>query len=126
MAPHISRDQRIVEVFTNDTRPGADSFVYCKGCGESLVGQARHQKAKVKVTTMMCEKCQKRHGHALMPKPGAPSFCYRCGEPDAIVVEEGFSPVTHHLCPRCVPERLARYRAGDFETPLQDRATQGE
>jgi hypothetical protein len=66
---------------------------------------------------MMCEDCQKRHGHALMPSPGAPTFCYRCGGPDVIVIEKGMSPITYHLCPRCVPDRVARFRKGDFAAP---------
>ncbi|GAC1520252.1 MAG: hypothetical protein NVS2B16_27190 [Chloroflexota bacterium] len=122
MNTRTPRAQRIPEVFTADERPGADVRVYCKGCGVALTGEVRHQKPKVAVTVMMCEDCQTQHGHALMPLPGAPSFCYRCGEPDTLVVEEGFSPVTHRLCPRCVPERLARYSAGNFRTPVQNRA----
>src|SRR5438270_10041194 len=58
------------EIFATDMRPGADAFVYCKGCGVSLPGQARYQRAKAAITTMMCEECQIRHGHALMPMPG--------------------------------------------------------
>jgi hypothetical protein len=123
MNVHTSRSQRVVEVFAADTRPGADNFVYCKGCGVSLSGQARRQQSRVAVTVMMCEECQTRHGHALIPESGAPSFCYRCGGPDTIVIEKGYSPVIHHLCPRCVPDRLARYRAGDFSQPRSDTAT---
>ena len=120
MSMHTSRTQRIPEVFVADTRPGADQFVYCKGCGISLSDQPRHQERRVTVTTMMCEACQQRHGHALMPQAGAPTFCFRCGGRDVIVVEGGFSPVTHHLCPRCVPDRLARFRSGNFRTPQEN------
>ena len=123
MNVHSSRSERVPEVFAVDSRPGADTFVYCKGCGISLAGQARRQQARTAVTVMMCDECQVRHGHALMPAPGTPSFCYRCGGPDEIVVEKSFSPVTYHLCPRCVPERLARYRAGDFSKQQHARTT---
>jgi hypothetical protein len=104
-------------VFAPDTRPGADSFVYCKGCGHQLAGQLRHQERKTVITVMMCETCRERYGHQLVPPPGAPSFCYRCGARDVIFVEREFSPITHHLCPRCMPDRVARYSAGNFEPP---------
>jgi hypothetical protein len=112
-----ARWQRIPEVFATDIRPGADAFVYCKGCGVTLPDQPRYQEKRVAITTMMCKACQKRHGHLLMPSPAAPTFCFRCGGRDVIVVEKSVSPVTHHLCPRCVPARLARYRAGNFRAP---------
>jgi len=122
MNSHNSRPQRVPEVFADDVRPGADTFVYCKGCGVPLEGQPRHQERRVAITAMMCEPCQERFGHALVPGPDAQSFCYRCGSPDVIVIEHSFSPVTHRLCPRCVPERLARYRAGNFRTLHENRA----
>ena len=100
--------------FQPDPRPDADKFVYCKGCGEPLVGERRHQPARVVVAVMMCEDCQKKHGHELIPRSGSPSFCYRCGSPDEIFVERGTSPITHHVCPRCLPERAARFRTGNF------------
>ena len=117
-----SRWQRVPEVLAVDIRPGADAFVYCKGCGVALPAQPRYQEIRGGVTTMMCEACQKQHGHVLIPGSDAPTFCFRCGRPDVIVVENGFSPVTHHLCPRCVPDRFARYRAGNFRTPQENRA----
>jgi hypothetical protein len=66
---------------------------------------------------MMCESCRNLHSHQLVPTPGSPSFCYRCGEPDAVFVEKGFSPATYRICPRCLPDRAARYRAGNFAVP---------
>ena len=125
MNSHVSRYQRVPEVFAADERPGADAFVYCKGCGASLPNQPRHQERRAAVTTMMCEACQKLHGHALIPGSGAPTFCFRCGGPDGIVVQKGFLPVTHHLCPRCVPDRYARYRAGNFRTLQEDQRASG-
>jgi hypothetical protein len=121
MNSHFSRSQRVPETFAADARPGADTCVYCKGCGISLTGQARRQQARTAIITMMCTDCQETHGHTLMPAQDSPSFCYRCGGPDVTVIEDGYSPVTHHLCPRCVPDKVARYRAGDFETQYQDR-----
>ena len=112
-----SRSQREREVFAPDTRPDADTYVYCKGCGKPLESRARLAKPKAVVDAMMCEPCQQEHHHALMPTPGAPTYCYRCGRLEEVFVTPGTSPATHHLCPRCLPERAARYRAGDFETP---------
>jgi hypothetical protein len=115
MSPSSYRGQRVPEVFGVETRAGADAFVYCKGCGEPLDGEARRQKPKVVVAVMMCEACREKYDHALIPTAGAPTFCYRCGGPDEVFIQDSFSPVSYHVCPRCVPERAARYRAGDFE-----------
>lgn len=112
------RAQRIPPVFEPDMRPGADAFVYCKGCGSQLEGQPRFRQARTPVTVMMCEPCTERHGHQLIPSPGSPSFCYRCGGPDEIFIEKGISPVTHHVCPRCIPDRSLRYRTGNFNQIL--------
>jgi len=90
------------EVFAPDDRPGADTQVYCKGCGRPLEGSARHLPGRTPMTVMMCSSCQQCHGHALIPVPGAPSFCYRCGGQDALFVAPGISPATFHICPRCV------------------------
>jgi hypothetical protein len=109
------RPPRVPQVFEPDLRPDADSFVYCKGCGEALPGEARHQPPRVKVVVMMCAGCRAIHSHPLIPRPGAPSFCYRCGTRDEILVERGTWPVTHHVCPRCLPTKAARYRAGNFQ-----------
>jgi hypothetical protein len=114
-----NRQRSIPEVFAPDTRPGADAFVYCKGCGHPLEGHARRVERREVVTVMMCEACCQIHGHQLVPAPGAPSYCYRCGGPDEIFVTSGVSPSTYHVCPRCVPDRAARYRAGNFDAPRQ-------
>ncbi|MDQ2743840.1 MAG: hypothetical protein M3Z66_16305 [Chloroflexota bacterium] len=110
-----NRRQRVPQVFAPDPRPSAEEFVYCKGCGQPLEGQTRRQEHRAVVAVMMCEPCRARHGHQLIPESGEPSFCYRCGGPDEIFIELCFSPVTYHVCPRCIPERAARYRAGNFE-----------
>lgn len=112
-----NRAHREPEVFAVDTRPGADGFVYCKGCGTELEGRGRVSQPRARVSFMMCESCREKHGHDLMPMPGSPTFCYRCGGKDEIFVGSGIAPITYHVCPRCVPERAARYRAHDFETP---------
>jgi hypothetical protein len=109
------RPQRVPEVFAEDARPGADTRVYCKGCGDPLDGHPRHMSGRTPVTVMMCDSCRERHGHDLMPSAGSPSFCYRCGGADEVFVSAGQSPITYHVCPRCVPDRAARYRAGQFE-----------
>jgi hypothetical protein len=112
------------EVFAPDMRPGADEYVYCKGCGTQLESRARLTKPKAQVDRMMCESCIEIHGHALMPKPGAPTFCYRCGGPEEVYEAPGISPAIYHICPRCLPERTARYRAGDFEVPMRTPQTE--
>lgn len=105
---------RVPMTFEPDSRPNAETFVYCKGCGQPLEGEARHQQPKVKVVVMMCAACREIHGHPLVPLPGTPTFCYRCGTKDEIFVEPGTWPVTHHVCPRCLPDRAGRYREGNF------------
>jgi len=117
--PANSRPQREPEIFAPDERPGANEFVYCKGCGIQLESRARLSKPKAVVSAMMCEPCQEKHGHALMPLPGSPTFCYRCGQAEEVFIAPGTSPAVHHLCSRCLPERAARYRAGDFERPVK-------
>lgn len=112
------------DVFAPDTRPGADSYVYCKGCGTPLEGRARLARPKAVVDTMMCDACIQEHGHRLMPKPGAPTFCYRCGQPEDVYHAPGVAPAVYHVCPRCLPERVARYRNGDFETPMRNPAAE--
>ena len=105
------------EPFTPDLRPGADAYVYCKGCGTRLEERARLAKPRAVVDVMMCEPCQQKHGHQLMPVSGAPTYCYRCGTLEEVFIEPGQSPITRYVCPRCLPDRVARYRAGDFEDP---------
>lgn len=103
------------QTFEPDSRPGADTHVYCKGCGQILGGQARRPPGRAKVTTMMCDECQTRYEHDLIPSSGAPSYCFRCGGLDEVFVATEFAPTTYRICPRCVPERAARFRSGDFE-----------
>jgi hypothetical protein len=112
------------ENVTRETRPNSESFVYCKGCGTQLESRSRLQKPRVVVEFMMCESCREQHGHALMPSPGSPTFCYRCGQEEEIFMEPSITPITHHVCTRCLPERAERYRRGDFATPekLPDEA----
>jgi hypothetical protein len=74
---------------------------------------------------MMCEECQQIHNHPLMPSPGAPTYCYRCGRLEEVFIEPGTPSMTHHLCPHCLPDRVARYRAGDFADPQPTSATGG-
>jgi len=119
----ISRNypHREPEAFAPDMRPGADAYVYCKGCGAPLEERSRLSKPRAVVDVMMCEACQEKHGHCLMPVSGAPTYCYRCGTLEEVFVEPGQSPITRHVCPRCLPDRVARYRAGDFEEPHEPR-----
>jgi hypothetical protein len=112
------RARRVAPVFAPDDRSGADLYVYCKGCGQPLEGQPRHAAQGKRISTMMCAPCREFHGHDLVPRSDAPSFCYRCGGEDEVFIEEDIRPITHRVCPRCVPERAERYRAGDFATPV--------
>ncbi len=93
------QDEQIVR----ETRPSEDSFVYCKGCGTQLESRSKLQKPRAVVEYMMCEPCRERHGHALMPSPGSPTYCFRCGRKEEIFVEPSISPITHHLCVHCLP-----------------------
>lgn len=113
------RSRREPQEFAPDSRPGAANFVYCKGCGTQLEDRSRLQKPKAVIDAMMCVPCQEEHGHTLMPKPGAPTYCYRCGTLEEITMEPATTPITHHVCARCLPEKAARYRAGDFAEPLR-------
>jgi len=124
--PTSNRPQHEPEFFAPDERPGADTFVYCKGCGTELESRSKLQKPKVVVEFMMCEPCRSIHGHHLMPSPGAPTFCYRCGGAEDIFIEPATTPVIHHICTRCLPERAIRYRAGDFEVPLKQPEVEAE
>jgi hypothetical protein len=109
-----SWQRRVPEIFSPDPRPGADTFVYCKGCGQPLESRDRFSRSRPTVTAMMCDACREIHGHDLIPKAGFPTFCYRCGGPDEVFVSTGISPSTYHVCSRCLPDRAARYREGDF------------
>ena len=106
--------RRTPELFTDDPRPGANGFVYCKGCGQPLESRDRFTNSRPVVTVMMCDSCREAHGHDLIPISGSATFCYRCGGPDEIFITPGMSPITHHVCPRCLPERAARFRDGNF------------
>lgn len=119
MPASSERSRREPEIFAPDTRPGADTFVYCKGCGTRLEDRSRLQKPKAVIASMMCEPCQEAHGHALMPSPGSPTYCYRCGTLEEVSMEPATTPITHHICPRCLPDRATRYRAGDFAEPVK-------
>ena len=121
-----NRQQREAEPFAPDTRPGADEYVYCKGCGTQLESRARLAKPRAVVEFMMCEPCREKYGHALMPTPGAPTYCYRCGTLEEVFVAPGVSPATYHVCPRCLPDRAARYRTGDFEPPVKQPEEEAE
>lgn len=106
-------------MFAPDQRPGADAFVYCKGCGTQLESRARLSKPKAHVETMMCPPCVEKHGHSLMPSPGSQTYCYRCGQAESTFEAPGISPALYHICTRCLPEKAARYETGNFETPLR-------
>ena len=114
------------EVFAPDDRPGADEFVYCKGCGTQLEARARLTKPKAVVDTMMCQKCIDKHGHRLMPTPGSPTFCYRCGRAEDVFEAGGISPAVYHVCSLCLPDRAARYAAGNFEPLMRTNTPEPE
>jgi len=109
--------RRVPEIFTDDPRPGANAYVYCKGCGHVLESRDRFLRSRPAVTVMMCDSCREIHGHDLIPKSGSDTFCYRCGGPDEVFISTGLWPETHHVCPRCLPTRAERYRSGNFAPP---------
>lgn len=119
MPASSNRPRSEPDVFAPDDRPGADEYVYCKGCGTRLETRARLTKPKAIVDTMMCDPCVQKHGHTLMPKPGSQTYCYRCGRAEETFQAGGISPAVYHLCTICLPERAARYRVGNFETPMR-------
>ena len=95
-----------------------EAYVYCKGCDTQLESRSRLSKPRTVVNSMMCEACREKHGHALMPAPGEPTYCYRCGTLEEVFVTPGIAPATYHICPQCLPDRYARYSAGDFDSDL--------
>ena|SRR5579884_3167461 len=112
-----NRPQGEGDTVVTETRPDVEAYIYCKGCGTPLGPRSKLSRPSAAVIVMMCETCQGIHGHSLMPRPGAPTFCFRCGTEEEVFVEPGTSPATHHVCPQCLPDRAARYRAGDFVEP---------
>lgn len=107
------------------TAPESGAYVYCKGCGTQLESRTK-LKPRAVVEAMMCAPCREKHGHALVPAPGEPTFCYRCGTPEETFVSSGFAPATYHICPQCLPERYARYKAGNFEPPEETPAEEAK
>ena len=114
-----SKNTQSGEDIVRESRANPEQFVYCKGCGTPLESRSRLQKPRAVVQYMMCEPCREQHGHALMPTSGSPTFCYRCGREEEIFIEPSTTPITHHLCVHCLPERAERYRSGDFATPAK-------
>ena len=115
MATSKTRSQREADTAVVDGAP--ELFVYCKGCGTQLQSRTKLSKPNAAEIVMMCPSCRETHGHSLMPTPGSPTYCYRCGGLEDIFIEPGASPATHHVCPTCLPDRAARYGAGDFVEP---------
>ena len=111
---HISSRRRAVnEPFTEDSRPDAASFVYCVGCGEQLAQRSGLLRVRGQAINIYCPKCEGRDANAWGEE--APlSYCFRCGTRHIRYIETEPYRTMHSICPRCRPERAARYAAGDF------------
>jgi len=60
-----------------------------------------------------CDKCQGRDVDA-WGEDAPITFCFRCGTKHVRYIETEPYRTIHAICPRCRPERAARYAAGDF------------
>ncbi|GEM_PF-4540518 len=111
---HISSRRRAEnEPFAPDSRPDASSFVYCVGCGKQLGSRTNLLRGRGTAVNIYCSDCQGRDDNVF--GEGAPAtHCFRCGTKHVRYIEAEPYRTIHSICPRCRPERAARYAAGDF------------
>jgi len=115
---HISSRRRAEnEPFAPDSRPDAASFVYCVGCGKQLGQKSGLLRVRGAAINIYCSDCQGRDAKA-WGEDAPITHCFRCGTQHIRYIETEPYRTIHSICPRCRPERAARYAAGDF-TPLQ-------
>jgi|SRR5579872_1241217 len=121
---HISSRRRAEnEAFAPDSRPEAANFVYCVGCGKQLAQKSGLLRVRGAAINIYCSKCEGRDVDAW--GESAPiTYCFRCGSKHVRYIEAEPYRTIHSICPRCRPERAARYASGDF-APLQP-AEEGE
>ena len=111
---HISSRRRAEnEPFAPDARPDAASFVYCVGCGKQLGARSGLLRGRGASINIYCEDCSDRDQDAWGETAPA-TFCFRCGTQHIRYIELEPYRTIHSICPRCRPERAARYEAGDF------------
>ncbi len=111
---HISSRRRAEnEPFAPDARPDAASFVYCVGCGKQLGARSGLLRGRGASINIYCEDCSGRDQDAWGETAPA-TFCFRCGTQHIRFIEMEPYRTIHSICPRCRPERAARYEAGDF------------
>ncbi|HZT95912.1 MAG TPA: hypothetical protein VFB34_03645 [Chloroflexota bacterium] len=108
-----SRRRAENEPFAPDARPDAASFVYCVGCGKPLGARTGLLRGRGSAINIYCEKCTGRDVDA-WGEDAPETFCFRCGTNHVRYIEEEPYRTLHSICPRCRPERAARYSAGDF------------
>jgi ribosomal protein S27E len=100
------------EPFAPET-PEASTFVYCVGCGAPLGQRTGLLRGRGAAITTYCTDCQGRDDNVFGEAAPA-THCFRCGTLHIRYVEEEPYRTIHSICPRCRPERAARYAAGDF------------
>jgi len=115
---HISSRRRAEnEAFAPDARPEAANFVYCVGCGKQLGQKSGLLRVRGAAINIYCDKCEGRDTNA-WGEDAPITYCFRCGTQHIRYIEAEPYRTIHAICPRCRPERAARYAAGDF-APLQ-------
>lgn len=111
---HISSRRRAEnEPFTADNRPDAASFVYCVGCGKQLGQRSGLLRVRGAAINIYCSDCGGRDVNA-WGEDAPITYCFRCGTQHIRYIELEPYRTIHAICPRCRPERAARYAAGDF------------
>lgn len=112
---HVSSRRRAEnEPFAVDSRPDAASFVYCVGCGKQLAQKSGLLRVRGAAITIYCEECEAKRDADAWGEAAPITFCFRCGTQHIRYIEAEPYRTIHSICPRCRPERAARYEAGDF------------
>jgi hypothetical protein len=116
---HVSSRRRAEnEAFAADERPEAANFVYCVGCGKQLAQKSGLLRVRGAAINIYCDDCEGKRDVDAWGEDAPITFCFRCGTQHIRYIETEPYRTIHAICPRCRPERAARYEAGDF-APLQ-------
>src|SRR5581483_4276531 len=106
---HVSSRRRAEnEAFAPDGRPDAANFVYCVGCGKQLAQKSGLLRVRGAAINIYCPKCEGKHGSD-WGEDAPDSYCFRCGTKHVRFIEAEPYRTIHSICPRCRPERAARY-----------------
>jgi hypothetical protein len=90
-----------------------ESYVYCVGCGRVLGKRSLLLRGRPHPITTYCKECEGRNVDS-GGENGPPTYCFRCGAQHVRYIEAEPYRTIHSICPRCWPERAARYARGDF------------